>query len=164
MGHRGGPGTPVQSTLWTVENNLETSDFRYTDRRPVGRMLAAVLLGVVLGGGPACGLIFPRHSESNRDEQKTETVLEVESHHWSDIVIYLVNGSQAQRLGMVNGVSTNRFILPYRYIASGGRLRLRAHPVGGQESFTSEDVSVQPGQWVKWILESDLRRSSLAVY
>jgi hypothetical protein len=90
-------------------------------------------------------------------------MVEVESHHWNDVVVYLMNGNQAQRLGMVTGVSTNRFTIPYRQIATGGRLRLRAHAVGGQ-SFTSEDVSVQPGQWVRWTLESDLRRSSLAVF
>ena len=91
-------------------------------------------------------------------------MLEVENHHWNDVVVYLMNGNQSQRLGMVTGVSTDRFVFPYRQIATGGRLRLRAHPIGGQGSFTSEDVSIQPGQSVKWILESDLKRSSLAVY
>lgn len=80
------------------------------------------------------------------------------------MVIYLMNGNQAERLGTVAGVSAaNRFTFPYRHIASGGRLRLRAHPVGG-ESFTSEDVVLQPGQLVKWTLESDLRRSSLMIF
>ena len=91
-------------------------------------------------------------------------MLEVENHHWNDVVVYLMNGNQSQRLGMVTGVSTDRFVFPYRQIATSGRLRLRAHPIGGQGSFSSEDVSIQPGQSVKWILESDLKRSSLAVY
>ena len=127
-------------------------------------MAALLLVCASLAATSGCGLLFHKHTDSSRPSDKTETLLEVESHHWSDIVVYLVNGSQAQRLGMVNGVSTNRFTFPYRHIANGGRLRLRAHPVGGEASFTSEDVSVQPGQWVKWTLESDLRRSSLAVY
>jgi hypothetical protein len=91
-------------------------------------------------------------------------MVEVENHHWSDVVVYLMNGSQSQRLGMVTGVSTNRFLFPYRQIAAGGRLRLRAHAVGEEGSFISEDVVVQPGQSIKWTLESDLRRSSLAVF
>jgi hypothetical protein len=108
--------------------------------------------------------LFHRHPNSEDEpDQNAETVLEVESHHWNDVVIYLMNGSQAERLGTVGGVSSNRFSFPYRHIASGGRLRLRAHPIGGT-SFTSEDVVVQPGQSVKWILESDLKRSSLAIY
>jgi hypothetical protein len=112
---------------------------------------------------PACGLIFGRHSDSSRSSD-SDTIVEVENHHWNDVVVYLMNGNQAQRLGMVTGVSTNRFVFPYRQIASGGRLRLRAHPVGGQGSFTSEDVVIQPGQSIRWTLESDLRRSSLAVF
>jgi hypothetical protein len=78
--------------------------------------------------------------------------------------VYLVNGSQSQRLGMVSAVSSASFVFPYRQLATGGRVRLKAYPVGGRGSFTSEDVLLQPGQGVKWILESDLSRSSLSVY
>jgi hypothetical protein len=125
---------------------------------------SALLWWPLLISAPACGLLFHHHDDkSDRPDENTATLLEVESHHWSDVVIYLMNGNQAERLGTVAGVSTNRFSFPYRHIASGGRLRLRAHPIGG-DSFTSEDVVVQPGQSVKWTLESDLRRSSLAIY
>jgi hypothetical protein len=114
---------------------------------------------------PACGLLFGRHSDSDSAPAgQSETMVEVDSHHWSDVIIYLMNGNQSQRLGMVAGVSTNRFLVPYRQIATGGRLRLRAHAVGGEGSFTSEDVVVQPGQSIRWTLESDLRRSSIAVF
>lgn len=113
---------------------------------------------------PACGCLSHRHSPSNGSSSGSEIAVEVESHNWSDIVIYLMNGSQSQRLGMVAGLSTNRFVLPYRKLATSGRTRLRAYAVGGSGSFTSEDLLVQPGQWIKWTLESDLSRSSLAVH
>jgi hypothetical protein len=109
----------------------------------------------------ACGL-FARHSQPN--DWNAEVSVEVESHNTSDIVVYLMNGSQSQRLGMVPAVSTGSFVLPYRQLATGGRVRLKAYPIGGRGSFTSEDVLLQPGQGVKWILESDLSRSSLSVY
>jgi hypothetical protein len=109
----------------------------------------------------ACG--SSRHSKESPSPGNSEVLLEVENHHWSDIVIYLMNGGQSQRLGMVSGVSTNKFVFPYRQIATGGRVRLRAHPVGGENSFTSEDVVIQSGQGLKWTLESDLKRSTLAV-
>lgn len=60
-----------------------------------------------------------------------------------------MNGSQSQRLGMVAGVSTERFVFPYRQIASGGKVRLRTYPVGGQGCFTSEDVVVQARQSIR---------------
>jgi hypothetical protein len=110
----------------------------------------------------ACGSAL--HSKSSPSPANSEVLLEVENHHWSDIVVYLMNGGQSQRLGMVGGVSTNNFVFSYRQIATGGRVRLRAHPVGGEDSFTSEDVSIQSGQGLKWTLESDLKRSTLSVY
>lgn len=112
----------------------------------------------------ACGLLSSRQADPDHANPNADVLLEVESHHWNDIVIYLMNGNQSQRLGTVPGVSSNRFVFPYHQIASGGKVRLRAYPVGGQGSFTSEDVLVQPGQWIKWTLESDLSRSSMAVH
>jgi hypothetical protein len=93
-----------------------------------------------------------------------EVALEVENHGWSDIVIYLVRGTAADRLGMVGSLNTKTFVFPFRKLGTGTDVRLRAYPIGGPRSFTSENVLVQPGQWIKWTLESDLTRSFLGVY
>ncbi|MFL5495670.1 MAG: hypothetical protein ACJ8DC_14900 [Gemmatimonadales bacterium] len=93
----------------------------------------------------------------------TPVDLEVENHNWSDIVIYLVRGTQRQRLGMVNALSSTVFTFPYRRLGTGGDARFSAHAIGGG-GYTSESVLVQPGQTLKWTIESDLARSSLAVY
>jgi hypothetical protein len=90
--------------------------------------------------------------------------LEVENHGWSDIVVSLVRGTAVERLGMVRGLTTETFVFPYRKLGGGTDVRLRAYPIGGPQAFTSENLLVQPGQWVKWTLESDLSRSFLAVY
>ena len=124
------------------------------------RVLTASFL--CLAAASACG--SARHFKESPSPGDPEILLEVENHHWSDIVIYLMNGTQSQRLGIISGVSTKNFVFPYRQIATGGRVRLRAHPVGGQGSFTSEDVVIQSGQGIKWTLESDLKRSTLTVY
>jgi hypothetical protein len=97
-------------------------------------------------------------------ESSAELALEVENHGWSDIVIYLVRGTAVERLGMVGALNTETFVFAYRRIGVGTDVRLRAYPIGGPRSFTSESVLVQPGQWIKWTLESDLTRSFLAVY
>jgi hypothetical protein len=95
---------------------------------------------------------------------RAEIALEVENHGWSDIVIYLVRGSAVERLGMVGSLNTQTFVFSYRKLGVGTDVRLRADPIGGPRSFTSENLLVQPGQWIKWTLESDLTRSFLAVY
>jgi hypothetical protein len=93
-----------------------------------------------------------------------EVGLEVENQGWSDIVIYLVRGTAVDRLGMVGSLNTKTFVFPFRKLGVGTDVRLRADPIGGPRTFTSENLLVQPGQWIKWTLESDLTRSFLAVY
>jgi hypothetical protein len=109
-----------------------------------------------------------RSEDSDADPQPSEhtaeVALEVENHGWSDIVISLVRGTAVERLGMVRGLTTETFVFPYRKLGAGTDVRLRAYPIGGPQAFTSENVLVQPGQWVKWTLENDLSRSFLAVY
>ncbi len=126
--------------------------------------IRVVVLAAELSLLPACGLFSSRKSDTGAPAAKGDVTVQVESHHWSDIVVYLMNGSQSQRLGLVAGVSSAEFVFPYRQLAAGGKVRLRAQPVGGQGSFTSEDVVIQSGQGLKWTLESNLKRSSLAVY
>ena len=126
------------------------------------RLALTVMLG--LSAAPACGLLRSGKPESTPRGISTEISVEVQSHHWNDIVIYLMDGNQSQRLGMVAGLSTKNFFFPYRKLSGGGKVRLRAYPVGGPESFTSEDLLVQPGQGIRWTLESDLSRSSMSVY
>ena len=119
------------------------------------------LIGLLLG----CA---SRSEESDGEapppEATAEVALEVENHGWSDIVVSLVRGTSVERLGMVGSLSTETFIFPFRRLGVGTDVRLRADPIGGPRAFTSENLLVQPGQWVKWTLESDLTRSFLAVY
>jgi hypothetical protein len=107
------------------------------------------------------------HSHSKNEPSPgldTEVSLEVENHNWNDVVIYLLRGGQPERLGMVTAHSTGTFVVPYRRISSSGNARLSAYPIGGGSAFNSEALLVQPGQSIKWTLETDLSRSSLVVY
>jgi hypothetical protein len=112
---------------------------------------------------PGCASHHRTTTQTTAATSNTPVELEVENHNWSDIVIYLVRGTQRQRLGMVNALSNTVFTFPYRRLGSSGDARLSAHVIGGG-GYTSETVLVQPGQSLKWTLESDLDRSSLAVY
>ena len=81
-----------------------------------------------------------------------------------DVTIYLVRGSMRQRLGMVTGLGTAEFTFPWRWLSQSGTSRLMAYPIAGARAQLSEPLIVQPGQWIKWTLEADLTRSSMAVY
>jgi hypothetical protein len=120
-----------------------------------------VRVGLCAAALAACAHRGPPDPEGQRN---AEIALEVESHNWSDVVIYLVRGSATERLGMVGALRTQTFVFPYRRIGNATDVRLRAYPIGGPGAFTSEAMQVQPGQWIKWTLENDLSRSFLGVY
>ena len=128
-------------------------------RRPVAAI--GLLTNLLLTSGCAARSV-PADAEEAHGES-VEMALEVENHNWSDLVIYLMRGSQSRRLGMVTAANTAHFTFPYRQLGSGGNARLRASAVGGSQAVTSENLLVQPGQLIKWTLESDLRRSFLVV-
>jgi hypothetical protein len=94
----------------------------------------------------------------------TPVVVEVENHYHGDVVIYLIRGSERQRLGMVTALSTEEFSFPWRRLQSSSSTRLLAYPIAGRTAEASDPLQLQPGQSIKWTLESDLSRSSLAVY
>jgi hypothetical protein len=89
--------------------------------------------------------------------------VEVESHNWSDITVYLLAGGLPQRLGMVSAMGAATFDFSAQRLNTSGGVRLRALPVAGQH-FTSETILVLPGQSIFWTLENNLERSSFTVY
>ncbi len=127
---------------------------------PLLRALA--LIGSLISTAPGCGLLS-RDSPPKPAPLHADVSVEVENHNWSDITIYLMTGGLPQRVGMVTALTKASFALPSHRVHTAGSVRLRALPVAGQP-FTSEDILVQPGQAITWTLESDLDRSSLAVY
>ena len=97
-------------------------------------------------------------------DPNTPVAVEVQSHFMGDVTIYLVRGSLRQRLGMVTALGTAEFSFPWRWLSQSGSSRLMAYPIAGARVHVSEPLILQPGQWIKWNLEADLDRSSMAVY
>jgi hypothetical protein len=125
--------------------------------------LRAVWLGLVLAA--AVGACRSKGGTAEVEpDPNTSVLVEVENHYHGDVVIYLLQGSQRDRLGMVTALSKAAYTFPYRRLGTSGNTRLLAYPIAGRRAYTSEPLLVQPGQSVSWTLESDLDRSSLAVY
>jgi hypothetical protein len=122
-----------------------------------------LLLLVGLAGGLAC------HHAKHADQPAPDTApvdvpLEVDNHNWLDVVIYVVHDGERSRVGIVNATSQSSFVLPARLVGQGHELRLLGHPIGGEGGTLTETVTVQPGQYIQWTLESDLSRSAIGVY
>jgi hypothetical protein len=93
----------------------------------------------------------------------TPVLVQVENHFQGDIVVYLIRGAHKERLGMAPALNSSTFTLRWRQLGTSGSARLMAYPLAGT-SFESEPLHLQPGQSLKWTLESDLDRSTLVVY
>jgi hypothetical protein len=123
----------------------------------------AVLFSTVISSATGCGLFFPHRTATPKVAEPTLVSVQVESHNWSDITIYLVTRGLPQRLGMVSALGEATFDFSSHRLNGSGDVRLRALPVAGQP-FTSETILVVPGQAIFWTLESRLEASSVTVY
>ena len=91
-------------------------------------------------------------------------VVTVHNNYRADINVYVVRDGQPVRVGTATAATTTSFDVPSRLLGQGRQLRLRADPIGGRSVHTSELIRVGPGQRIDWTLETDLSRSSIAVY
>lgn len=127
-----------------------------------GRLLLAAWLAATSLSG--CARKSEGESETPAAAANTPVGLEVENHGWADIVVYLVRGTAEERLGTVGSLNSTVFTFPFHRLGTGNDARLKADPIGSDRAYYSEDIHIQPGQSLKWTLESDLSRSFLGVY
>lgn len=90
-------------------------------------------------------------------------VISVSNSNPLDMTVYAVNQSMRIRLGTVTTASTQRFTLSLHQISPTGELQLLADPVGSRRTFTSEPIHVFAGQVVEWVIQADVRQSTLTI-
>ena len=74
-----------------------------------------------------------------------EIALNVTNHNYLDVVIYVLHDGQQTRVGTVTGSSSALLI--------------------GSDAFArTQALILQPGQYIEWTLETDLRRSSVGAF
>ena len=90
--------------------------------------------------------------------------LSVENHNWLDVVVFVVHGGQRTRIVTVTAAKNASALIPEFALRHHGQIRLLAHAVRNPEPFLSEVIVVQRGMRIAWTLESDLKRSSVAIW
>lgn len=125
-----------------------------------GHMLS-LLAALTLAGG--CGGHHNVDDEPDVDPQ-APTPLTITNNNWLDAVIYIYHDGETTRISTVTAATTGNFFLPAWMLGHSRTVRLIAHALGSNSSVTTESIHVQPGQFIEWRLESDLARSSVAVY
>jgi hypothetical protein len=131
--------------------------------RIVGFAAAPTLFGVFTAG---C-FIF-RHGkaapQSEAGVPEGEVALNVINHNYLDVVIHVVHDGVQTRVGTATGSSAMTIFLPVRLLGQGREVQLRGYAIGSNDYATTPILVVQPGQYIEWTLETDLRRSSVGVF
>ena len=130
------------------------------------RMLHLAAFGFVYAALAACaGHKSPPTSELSAFSGDHTVKLDVNNHNWLDVVIYVVHSGQRTRVATVVAAGSASVVVPNHALRnSGGQIRLLVHAIGNPNTFMSETIVARPGMTIDWTLESDLKRSSLAVW
>jgi len=103
--------------------------------------VAAVLLTAAL---PACSH-SPEPDVSGPPPK--HTLLQVVNRNFYDFTVYLVRFGDRVRLGTATGNRTSSFDFPSQFVQT-GTVRFEAHPVGGNGSAFTQELSVRPGDMI----------------
>ena len=124
---------------------------------------ALSLLLSLAAGSAGCG---GRHNVEDEPEAdpNAPTPLTVTNNNWLDVVVYVFHDGEATRVATVTAATTANYFLPPWMLGHSRTIRLIGHAVGSNRNISTELIHIQPGQFIEWRLESDLSRSSVAVY
>jgi len=127
--------------------------------------LGAAAFAALLAAASAC-FVFNRGKSGQRAaaSPEGEIALSVTNHNYLDVVIYVLHDGQRTRVGMVTGSSSAVFFIPVRLLGMGRELQLYGDAIGSDDYARTETLVIQPGQYIEWTLETQLRRSSVGVF
>lgn len=88
-----------------------------------------------------------RRTDGGDQQMNVPTTLRVENQAFLDMTIYVVRSGQRYRLGVANGNSTARFVIPASMVG-GVSLSFLADPIGSSRTPVSQEIVVTPGDEV----------------
>ena len=89
--------------------------------------------------------------------------LVVANHHLLDVNVFVQHDGQADRVAMVVAATSKTLVLPLYMLGQGGGIRLIAEPIGDDTRYTTDILTVQPGQVVELDVENPLPRSNYSI-
>ena len=89
--------------------------------------------------------------------------LSVTNQNWLDVDVFVLRGTSRYRIGEVGGNTSATFSIPSSLIVR-GEVRLMADPVGSDDRYVTETISVAPDEKVQLTVAPRMRMSSYAVW
>jgi hypothetical protein len=135
-------------------------------RRVIGprAIWAVALAGLVAAGGCATGRQQPPASEADGpvdlntgrriSKNADKTTVVVDNQNLNEMTIYAYQGTQRMRLGRVRANATTELVIPSSIVSGVVQMRFYAEPMatGGQRSYLSEVIPVQPGDQIDFLI------------
>lgn len=109
---------------------------------------------VMLAALIVCTAAFASACKGNTEEGEVAeptppTWIVVRNQAFLDVNLYVYRSSQRVRLGLVNGSSTAKLLIPSNLLFGSTPLRFQADPIGGRNKPITQEISVSPGDEVQ---------------
>jgi hypothetical protein len=121
------------------------------------RWMLVVSLALIL----ACA--GPRQNIDPSPPEANGFSLILNSRHLLDVNIFVQHDGQADRVATVPSSSSKAVVLPLWMLGQSKAIRIIAEPIGDASRYTTDLLTVQPGQIVELNVESLLARSSYTI-
>ncbi|HEX5077376.1 MAG TPA: hypothetical protein VFW03_29455 [Gemmatimonadaceae bacterium] len=89
--------------------------------------------------------------------------LTVTNQNWLDVDVFVLHGGSRYRLGQVGGSGSATLSIPSGFITN-GQVQLMADPIGSNDVFITDQISVAPDEKVELTVAPRMRMSSFAVW
>ena len=94
----------------------------------------------------------------------TGTTVSVTNNNSMDVQVFLRRAGSRYSLGNVPGMGSASFDVAEALIPDGVRIDLVADLIGSSQRVTSEQIRVQPGIVIQWVIEPNLSQSNLSYF
>lgn len=89
--------------------------------------------------------------------------LTVTNQNWLDVDVFVLSGDSRFRIGAVSGNGSAKLSIPPSFIVN-GQVQLMADPIGSNDIYTTDLISVAPDEKVQLTVAPRMRMSSFAVW
>jgi hypothetical protein len=116
----------------------------------------------VLGAAALLAACASAHRGASGAEPKAIALI-VTNQNWLDVDVFLIRGTSRHRLGAVGGNSSATLSIPAGLFVYGDA-QLMADPIGSDDIYVTERISVAPDATVELTIAPRMRMSSYAVW
>jgi hypothetical protein len=127
-----------------------------------GTFLRGILAVVVVATSMGC-IRRGRTGDASPAVVRAVTRARVTNNNWLDVGVYAVRSGNRERIGIVRSFETQLFELAPHLIEASG-IRLYVDPIGSQQSYQTDLISVSPGQLIELVVQERLAQSHYSVF